>query len=45
MGDERSAIPEPIKEEIVENVMSIKEAFDYALKIKKKSLKLCLKYS
>ena len=36
--EEIVAIPEPIKEEIVENVMSIKEAFDYALKIKKKSL-------
>ena len=37
--EEIVAIPEPIKEEIVENVMSIKEAFDYALKIKKKITK------
>lgn len=35
---ENSIITEPIKTEPLEAVMSIKEAFDYALKIKKKSL-------
>ena len=33
-----AVIPEPVKAEIIEPVLSIKEAFAYALKIKKKSL-------
>jgi integrase len=37
-GPENSIITEPIKTEQLEAVMSIKEAFEYALKIKKKSL-------
>lgn len=33
-----AVIPEPVKAEIIEPVLTIKEAFAYALKIKKKSL-------
>lgn len=35
---ETSKVPEPIKVEQQESVLSIKEAFEYALKVKKKSL-------
>ena len=35
---EIAVIPEPTKSELQEAILSIKEAFDYALKIKKKSL-------